>query len=104
MIWFSEGQANVLGRTAWLGLLNPLRVAQAVRVSLIPESGPEQTVTVEVPARRRIALALHDRLTGNFATEVEFAQAGGASLVMWDKNWQTPNVAQPIVGCVGGQP
>ena len=99
MVWFSEGLAGVLGRTAWLGLVNPLRTPQEVVVRVLPEVGAEREVRTTVPGRQRVGVGLHEYVQGNFGTEVEWPQVGATSLVMWDAEFKIPTVAQPTLGC-----
>lgn len=82
------------GMQAWLVAFNPTTTAQAVTLTLYPERGSAPgsapvpvTWAVSLPARTRQSWAVHERLTGAFASEVSFAAGVGvAALAQWDRD------------------
>jgi len=78
-------------------VLNPLRTAQDVTVSLL---GTDIVRTLSVPPRARVAQELGAwGARGNFGVEVRCGSICAASLVMWDADMRTPNPSVPTLGC-----
>ena len=96
MLWFAESYRWESG-TTWLGLLNPLRTAQDVRVSVL---GRDIARTVSVPPRGRVSVELGTwGLRGDFGVEVVCGSVCAASLVMWDGAFKVAHESLPVVGC-----
>jgi hypothetical protein len=90
---------------AWIVAFNTSDTAQTVTVSLFPErggaSGP-QTWTATLPARTRQSWAVHERITGAFASSVTFASGlGVAALAQWDAAMSRVSHVPGAWRCVG---
>lgn len=96
VLWFGEAFRWDHG-TTWLGLVNPLRRPQDVRVSIL---GRDIVRTVRVPARGRVAEELGTwGLSGDFGIEVRCDLVCAASLTMWDGPMHVAHESVPVVGC-----
>ena len=99
-MWFAEGVSWAGKRLPWLALLNPLPVAQRVRVAVLGTGAPlEREVTLPPRSRRAIDLAAWG-VPAEYGLEVVCDPTCAASLAMWDAGYTVPHVSVPVVGCV----